>query len=304
MDGSNAKDRQMYQMAASVGDMAKQPDRRMRLQVVSEKERKKIVDQGFEARKAGDRRREIETKGVRVSGDKDERKIKPTKAMHPVSPIVGRSRDQLSGEQAPPRPRGERNASTKQQMDRAQERDKDRSETGKEQATSRGESESKTRKRGDKADPDTASRPKTKDESTTTRREVEPKARDRKSNSGQDGTIRPKQKKETNPPRGEEKPDAKEREGITANDKARIDKRTAPNSSRRDEKSNSQNPVRNPRRDPNGKEGITSANERENRQKKESDDLRNKSAKPASDKKTAGDEEDSRLIDEQDRKKK
>lgn len=271
MDKIDEKDRRHYRMAAPFDEMAKNPDNKMRVQSVSANERQKLADQGREVRKNRDQRRVLEAEGAKASNDKSVRDFKPTKVKREASPLAGKSRDQLTGDQAPPKPHRDRNDSKKEQADeRKPGSDKarpDAKDSKNEQPSSRREEDTKAKEAQGKPNP--ADRPQGKPEEKAPRRDTG-KQPDRKPNP--DKVDRPETGKEHTPPRPRSEPTSKE-------------------------------PDRKKKQETNQKENDSSTKPREQGKPKQSESQDRKPAKPSSGKKSDADKNDSGLSDEDARKK-
>lgn len=271
MDEIDAKDRHNYVMATNIGEMSKQSDRKIRIRRVSEKERNQLADQGREVRKNRAQRRVTESEGMKNQGEKKDLGMKPTKVMHPASPIVRRSRDQLSGTEAPPKPYRASDADRDQPSDRKAETDK--------------------------------VRPKDKKEQTSSRHEAVPKDKDRKDPSSIE-KIRPEN---TNVPpysrRGEDSKE-KEHEGKSSpNQSKREETGKETQSVRREAELKTKEPERKTKKDMSRKEGERPVKAREQGKMNPSEIQDRKSAKPASGRKSDSDKEESDLSDEESRRK-
>ncbi len=209
MDRIEAKDRQSYLMAAPLDEMAKQPDRQIRVQKVSADERQQLTAQSREVRKNRDQRRALESEGVKRTDENSERKMKPIKVKRSASPIVGKSSDQFAEAQAPPKPLGDSKSDRiKDPSDNKKNPDKARDETKKDRPTIPGEEDPKTKGSDRKVDPDKG-RDETKKDLKAPRREGDPKTKDSDPMPKPD-KDRPETKQDQPPPRREVEPKTKD----------------------------------------------------------------------------------------------
>jgi WXXGXW repeat (2 copies) len=323
MDKYDEKERRNYQMGTQLERDGKLLDGKTRLQTVSKTERQQIADQGREIRNNRDQRRVQESEGINNKNEQSEREMKPTKVKRSASPIVGKSRDQLSGAQAPPNSRREQNdTKQKEPTDRKSDSDQTRPDAKKEQPVSRREDDPKVKEPQDKTNP------KTKQEQPPDRRDTE-KEPDRK--NGPD-TNRPDSKKEQPSSRKESDSKANEPNRMPSPDKDRSETKQEQPPRRRvtaKDPAPKQNPDKirpenkkqqlapRPEAFPKGiepghkdkqeskqKADDTSARQGEQRKPKESESRNQKTSKQSEETKSKADEEDSELSNGKARSKK
>lgn len=187
-------------IAAPFQEMAKRKDSQLRVQQVSDKERKQLTEVRQEIGKVREQRRSIEKEG---SG-KPEEDIKPTRAKQPASPIVGKLPKGFDKKQAPPElPRNPGVEPEKTKPSREPAPEKTQPET-KNQTKPR---ESENRK--EVPDRPREEAPPLKKEQPPSRREAEPESK--KQQPEPERRIE-KPQKESQPPR---QPKSKERERET-----------------------------------------------------------------------------------------